>query len=452
MPARADAATTIDPTTGPGAITNNPTPTFAFSSDDPLASFFECRIDEAAFETCPGNPYTTPALTDGPHSFEVRAVDQAGNPDPDPAKREFTVDTTPPDTTIETGPEAITDDSTPTFTFSSEDAAASFQCRVDTGEFGTCSGPGDTHTTPALTDGPHSFEVRAVDQAGNPDPDPAKREFTVDTTGPDTTIETGPEAITDDSTPTFTFSSEDAAASFQCRVDTGEFGACSGPGDTHTTPALTDGPHSFEVRAVDQAGNPDPDPAKREFTVDTTGPATTITKRPEVTINTERKSVRVAVSFSSEAGATYECKLDGARYEPCNSPYRVRASSKVGRGRQHTISVRATDAAGNVGGTESVSFTVVRERRLGAEAARRAVLTALSRHGFAHRVINAVRTDCRRRSRVAFECGFSARFPGYRLKGRGKVERHGSLSYRFRVEAQGVRFTLTDENEARRSS
>ena len=34
----------------------------------------------------------------------------------------------------------------------------------------------------------------------------------------------------------------------------------------------------------------------------------------------------------------------------------------------------------------------------------------------------------------------------------GKVELGRDLSYRFRVKAQGVRFTLTDENEKRRLS
>ena len=62
--------------------------------------------------------------------------------------------------------------------------------------------------------------------------------------------------------------------------------------------------------------------------------------------------------------------------------------------------------------------------------------------------MKSVHVDCRRRSRSAFGCRFSARFPGYRLKGRGQVKLGVDLSYRFRVTAQGVRFTLTDDNEA----
>ncbi len=38
----------------------------------------------------------------------------------------------------------------------------------------------------------------------------------------------------------------------------------------------------------------------------------------------------------------------------------------------------------------------------------------------------------------------------YHLRGSGRVRLGVELSYRFRVKAQGVRFTLTDENEGRR--
>ena len=59
--------------------------------------------------------------------------------------------------------------------------------------------------------------------------------------------------------------------------------------------------------------------------------------------------------------------------------------------------------------------------------------------------------DCHRRNRTEFACEFSAGFPGYQLKGRGRVRQEIDLSYRFRVKAQGVHFILTDENEEPRS-
>ncbi len=239
-----------------------------------------------------------------------------------------------------------------------------------------------------------------------------------------------------------------------CRIDADPFAPCSGPGDTHTTEPLDDGPHTFRVRATDAAGNADPTPASRAFTVDTTppdttGPDTKIGKRPKAKIKTKKKKVRVKVAFSSEPGATFKCRLDKAKFKPCKSPYRVKVKAKAGKGKKHSISVRATDESGNTGKTAKVAFRVVRSPLLRAPVARRTVAVALQRHGFARRVVKALRVNCKRRNRSAFACDFTARFPGYELRGSGKVELRGGLSYRLKVKAQGLRFTLTDENESK---
>ncbi len=131
-------------------------------------------MDAAAFAVCT-SPHTTPPLSDGAHSFEVRAIDAAGNVDPTPARRSFTVDTAAPDTTI-TSQTSTKDNKTTTFAFSSTEAGSSFQCRVDAAAFASCTSP---YTTSALPAGPHTFEVRSIDAAGNTDPTPAKASFKV---------------------------------------------------------------------------------------------------------------------------------------------------------------------------------------------------------------------------------------------------------------------------------
>ena len=86
----------------------------------------------------------------------------------------------PPDTVINSGPSGTIADSTPTFTFSSPDEPGStFECSVDGGPFGPCSGPGASHTTGRLPDGTHTFAVRARDASGFHDPTPAVRSFTI---------------------------------------------------------------------------------------------------------------------------------------------------------------------------------------------------------------------------------------------------------------------------------
>jgi DNA-binding beta-propeller fold protein YncE len=80
------------------------------------------------------------------------------------------------------------------------------------------------------------------------------------------TITGGPIGITNDPTPTFSFSSSIAGSTFQCRLDAGAYSACNSP---KTTAHLSDGPHTFHVRAKNSHGNVEPNPASRAFTVRT---------------------------------------------------------------------------------------------------------------------------------------------------------------------------------------
>ena len=93
---------------------------------------------------------------------------------------------------------------------------------------------------------------------------------------------------------------------------------------------------------------------------DSQPPITQFTTKPKAKTKTRNKAVKVKVSFSSEAGARFECRLDKAAFKPCSSPFTVQAKSKSGKGLVHTISVRATDTAGNVGEPEVVGFNIVR--------------------------------------------------------------------------------------------
>ncbi len=343
---------------GPSGPTNDSTPTFGFSSSE-TNSTFQCRFDSAAFAACsgPGATHTpTTALSAGAHTFSVQATDQAANVDATPATRSFTVDTVIPDTTIASGPSGPTNDSTPTFGFSSSETNSTFQCRFDSAAFVACSGPGATHTPTALSEGAHTFSVQATDQAANVDATPATRSFTVDTVIPDTTISSGPSGPTNDSTPTFGFSSSETNSTFQCRFDSAAYVACSGPGATHTpTSALSAGAHTFSVRAVDQATNTDATPATRSFTVDTAAPNTTISSGP-----TGTTSATPTFGFTSnETNSTFQCRFDSAAFAACSGPGATHTPSTPLSGGSHTFAVRAVDQAGNIDASPATrSFTV----------------------------------------------------------------------------------------------
>jgi hypothetical protein len=346
--------TTID--SGPTGPTNDATPTFGFSSPEP-GSTFACRFDSQPFAPCsgPGASHTPAApLGQGPHTFEVQSADAAGNTDLTPASRVFTVDAVAPETTIDTGPQGPTNDTTPTFTFSSSEPSSTFACRFDTQAFAPCSGPGASHTPAApLGQGSHTFEVQATDSAENPDPTPESRAFTVDTVAPETTIDTGPQGLTNDATPTFGFTSSEPGSSFACRFDAQAFAPCSGPGASHTPAApLGQGLHTFEVRATDPAGNPDQTPASRAFTVDTAAPAApTITDtdpNPPANDNTP------LVKGSAEAGSTVRLFESNS----CSGPLEATGSATTfaSPGRPASVadnvtvsfSATATDPAGNI--------------------------------------------------------------------------------------------------------
>jgi hypothetical protein len=136
-------------------------------------------LDGGSWVAC-SSPQNYTSLSEGSHTFEVKAVDQVGNVDPTPASRSFTVDTTPPDTTILSGPSDPTSSTSASFTFSCSEAGCTFECRLDGNPWTVCTSPKNYS---GLTNGPHIFEVRARDQAGNLDPTPAVWNFTVNTGG-----------------------------------------------------------------------------------------------------------------------------------------------------------------------------------------------------------------------------------------------------------------------------
>jgi hypothetical protein len=254
--------TTID-LTSPDP-TNDATPTFQFSSSFPQATF-ECAMDNTDAPATCTSPYETAPLGDGQHTLFVRALDAQSTPG-EWAFQSFTIDTVEPTVTIASAPAASTNDTTPVFVFSVNEAGT-FDCALDGATLPSCSSPFEA---PALSDGPHSFSVRATDTAGNQGQIVAWS-FAVDTIAPSATIDGGP----DDPTPTaktapiFLFSSVDATATFECAIDGGSFAACSSP---YTTGPLADGPHRIQVRAVDSAGNRGA-AATRNFTVSAPAPA-----------------------------------------------------------------------------------------------------------------------------------------------------------------------------------
>ena len=85
-------------------------------------------------------------------------------------------DTTPPRTSIVSGPDAVTHIADAAFGFISSKPGSTFACSLDGGAPTSCSSP---TTYPAVAAGKHIFTVTATDRAGNADPNPAVYTWTL---------------------------------------------------------------------------------------------------------------------------------------------------------------------------------------------------------------------------------------------------------------------------------
>ncbi len=140
--------------------------------------------------------------------------------------------------------------------------------------------------------------MRALDNLGNIGSE-VSRDITVDVTGPVAVIGSAPPGTTADPTPTFTFSSGGGdLESFECALDAAGFTPCTSP---LTTAPLSDGAHTFKVRALDDLGNTGAQ-VVRAFTVDTTGPATAITSGRRRSSEPADQTPIVLRSYSAVAG------------------------------------------------------------------------------------------------------------------------------------------------------
>ncbi len=286
-------------TSQPAALSNSSSPSFGLSATQ-VGSTFECSLDGAVFAAC-ANPAAYSGVADGAHTFQARAVDPAGNVDPSPASYSWTIDATPPDTTIGPSyPAALTIATGATFDFSSSESPSTYACALDAGAYSSCSSP---KTYSGLADGPHTFYVRATDAATNTDPSPATYNWTIDTTPPSTTIgPTMPAANTQSSSAAFDLGSNEPGSTFECRLDGALFVSCATPASYS---GLGDGTHTFDVRATDPAGNLDTSPATYSWKIDNVAPSTpTLTAPADALMTNALPQLRATFDDATAGGDT----------------------------------------------------------------------------------------------------------------------------------------------------
>src|SRR5437870_2709217 len=270
-----------------------------------------------SFATIPGSPlpntgllnFLTPGSnTDGDEDW-VLVLEVEGGSDTRPPTVSITAPT--PNPIYLTNASPLTLGGT-----AADDVAVSAVSWVNSaGGSGTASGTTIwTATGIVLQPGVNVLVVTARDAVGNP----ANTTLTVtyDVAVPDTTLSATPPAVTSSTGASFSFTATKTGSTFECSLDGAAFSACTSP---RSYSALAASGHTFQVRAIDLAGNFDPTPASFTWTIDTTAPDTTITASPSAITNATSASFGFT---ETKVGSTFECKLDGAAFSVCTSPRR----------------------------------------------------------------------------------------------------------------------------------
>jgi hypothetical protein len=208
---------------------------------------------------------------------------------------------------------------------------------------------------------------------------PPGEEPPADSTPPETSITTAVPAFIGSQEVTIEYTGTDdvtavGSLKYSYSVDNGGWSAWS-TGTSATVSGLSEGQHTFNVKARDEAGNEDSTPAGASFTVDMTAPALSLYEPNPPNLWPPRGQF-ISVSFSGNATDTgsglntvqYTMVDEYGKYAssgtviPSSSGYfsfnlslEAERDSDDKDGRAYTVTVRAVDMVGNsVSGTVTV--------------------------------------------------------------------------------------------------
>jgi 6-phosphogluconolactonase (cycloisomerase 2 family) len=343
--------------------TNETSASFAFEANYPAT--FECRLDDNPFIPLCDSPMTYATIAQGLHTFTVRASDPAGNP-PVVDSETWRVDLTPPLPPALIGPAdgARNLPVSPQFawapTTDAQNGIARYELFVDGEPAATvlpaaCTTECSATPEAKLTDGRHTWTVRAFDGVGNPITTLPARSFHVDGQGPVAAVLTGPtgNAATAARRPTLSWQAADdrdgiGVKSYEVWLGDARVGTVGAPATTFTPTAdLPDGTHRWKVIARDHYENPTPSGVET-FVVDTAAPLAVIDGAPNPV--REDSSVTFDASRSTDIGsgiARYEWDIIGDRAFERDSGGRPLTPHIFRNPGNYTVQLRVTDRAGN---------------------------------------------------------------------------------------------------------
>lgn len=290
------------------------------------------------------------AAAEGAHSYDVSAVDRAGNTSP-VHNVAFVVDRTPPTAMFNLTPSKISNSVSPEFRFSGADSLSGvdhLECRTGSAPFAACASP----LVKNFAQGAQLFEIRSVDRAGNIST-PVAYDWTIDLSAPTVTITKTPPPYSNSMQAQFEFVGVDDGQplkNFECKLDASAAAPCVSPTDYAN---LSDGNHSFSVVGIDAAGNRS-SPASYTWLVDTVPPTVTIVSGPDAVSPSSQADFVFSAADSGSGIDVIECRLDAGSFAACGQ-----TKSFVGvTDGAHTVEARSKDRAGNISAIASKKWIV----------------------------------------------------------------------------------------------
>jgi arylsulfatase A-like enzyme len=237
---------TVDFSNAPTVNTRSDSASFRFEPEEPVSGATTCSVDGSAVG-CSNGRVSLRHVAGGDHSLTVRAMDSAGNAGT--TEFRWTVDRIAPEVGILDGPRKLSSDPVAAFNLWSSEGPGFFGCSLDGGVAMPCFGAPNFY---GLREGRHELKVWSVDLAYNHSA-VVRYVWRIDRTAPVLTLLGGP---TEGSTAgpgeiTFTVLQSEKGQLY-CSLEGVEFQTCSSPIRYADLPA---GAHTFEVYAIDAAGN-----------------------------------------------------------------------------------------------------------------------------------------------------------------------------------------------------
>jgi hypothetical protein len=270
------ASDTTPPTTlitsHPMALDPGSAGSFTFTGNDdvtaPSALAFQVNLDNSPWQSVSSSNFAYQNLADGPHVFQVRAIDAAGNVDLHPPSYSWTIDATPPTLTLPADQDVAA--TTP------DGANVDFPRAGATDPHGPVilsysAAPGSLFalgTTPVT--------VEATDALGNHIT--GNFNVVVEDAAPTVSIGSAPKPLTSSRSADFELNVSDAVtpvANLVVETNLDGLGWVSVTGSTQHFDNLAEGPHTFELRATNPSGHRSTI-ASASWTIDTTPPDLTV--------------------------------------------------------------------------------------------------------------------------------------------------------------------------------